>query len=34
LNVSPLRVPKLVGPWLISFLGLIFSLIAALVWTS
>ncbi|MBW2232752.1 MAG: CDP-alcohol phosphatidyltransferase family protein [Deltaproteobacteria bacterium] len=34
LNVSPLRVPKLVGPWLISFLGLIFSLIAALLWTS
>ncbi len=34
LNVSPLRVPKLVGPWRIGFFCLIFGLMAALLWTS
>ena len=34
LNVSTLQVPKLVGAWRISFFCLIFSLIAALLWTS
>ena len=34
LNVSPLRVPKLVGPRRISFFSLIFSLIGARLWTS
>ena len=33
LNVSPLRVPKLVGPWRIGFFALIFSLVAGLLWT-
>ncbi len=34
LNVSALRVPKLVGRWLIGFYCLSCSLIAALLWTS
>ena len=34
LNISPLRVPKLVGPWRIGFFGLLFGLVAGLLWTS
>ena len=34
LNVSPLSVPKLEGPWRIGFFCLIYSRVAGLLWTS
>ena len=34
LNVSSLRVPRLAGAWRVSFFCLVFSLVAALLWTS
>lgn len=34
LNVSPLRVPRLLGPWRIGFFAVLFSLVAGLLWTA